>query len=247
MGILDNKVALVTGGSRGIGKAIALKLAEAGASVMILDVLPLEEINKTVDELRQKGVASAAFKADARSFEQSANVVDEIVKQYQHLDILVNNAGITRDSLLMRMSEEDWVSVLDINLKSVFNFTKAATRHMMSQRSGKVISIASVVGIMGNAGQSNYSASKAGIIGFTKSMAKELGSRNIQVNAVAPGFIETPMTAKLNDEQRKKLADTIPLKRIGKPEDVAALVRFLASSDADYITGQVVCVDGGMI
>jgi 3-oxoacyl-[acyl-carrier protein] reductase len=147
----------------------------------------------------------------------------------------------------MRMSEEDWVTVLDINLKSVFNFTKAATRHMMSQRSGKVISIASVVGIMGNAGQANYSASKAGIIGFTKSMAKELGSRNIQVNAVAPGFIETPMTAKLNDEQRKKLADTIPLKRIGKPEDVAALVKFLASPDADYITGQVVCVDGGMI
>jgi 3-oxoacyl-[acyl-carrier protein] reductase len=247
MGILDNKVALVTGGSRGIGKAIALKLAEAGASVMILDVLPREEINKTVDEIRGKGVASAAFQADARSFEQSANAVDEIVKQYQHLDILVNNAGITRDSLLMRMSEDDWVSVLDINLKSVFNFTKAATRYMMSQRSGKVISIASVVGIMGNAGQANYSASKAGIIGFTKSMAKELGSRNIQVNAVAPGFIETPMTAKLNDEQRKKLADTIPLKRIGKPEDVAALVKFLASPDADYITGQVICVDGGMI
>jgi 3-oxoacyl-[acyl-carrier protein] reductase len=247
MGILENKVALVTGGSRGIGKAIALKLAEGGAAVMILDVLPIEEINKTVDELKAKGVKSAAFQADARSFEQSANAVDEIVKQYQHLDILVNNAGITRDGLLMRMSEEDWDSVIAINLKSVYNFTKAASRHMMSQRSGKIISIASVVGIMGNAGQANYSASKAGIIGFTKSMAKELGSRNIQVNAVAPGFIETPMTAKLNEEQRKKLADTIPLKRIGKPEDVAALVKFLASSDADYITGQVVCVDGGMI
>ncbi|MFI5251511.1 MAG: 3-oxoacyl-[acyl-carrier-protein] reductase [Bacteroidota bacterium] len=247
MGNLDKKIALVTGGSRGIGKAIAVSLAEAGASVMILDVLPMEEINKTVDELRKLGVSSAAYQADARSFEQAAKTIDEIVKEYQRIDILVNNAGITRDNLLLRMSEEDWNAVLDINLKSVFNFTKAASKHMMSQRSGKIISIASVVGIMGNAGQANYSASKAGIIGFTKSIAKELGSRNIQVNAVAPGFIETPMTAKLNEEQRKKLADTIPLKRIGKPEDVAAAVRFLASPEADYISGQVLCVDGGML
>ncbi len=247
MGKLDNKVALVTGGSRGIGKAIGMALAGEGASIMILDVLPLEEINKTVDEICAMGVASAGFQGDVRSFEQVSAAIDEIVKRYQHLDILVNNAGITRDGLLMRMSEEDWDSVLDINLKSVFNCTKAASRSMMSQRSGKIVNVASVVGIMGNAGQANYAASKAGIIGFTRSIAKELASRNIQVNAIAPGFIETPMTAKLNDEQRKKLADEIPLKRMGTPQDVAALVKFLSSPDSDYITGQVICVDGGMI
>lgn len=244
---LENKIALVTGGSRGIGKAIALGLADAGASVMISYKSSTDEAQKVVEEIRKKGVASDAYQADAASFEQSKAIIDKIVEQHKRLDILVNNAGITKDTLLMRMSEEDWDSVVDTNLKSVFNFTKAASRQMMGQRSGKIINITSIVGIIGNAGQTNYAASKAGIIGVTRSVAKELGSRNIQVNAIAPGFIETDMTQKLNDEQRKALADSIPLKRTGKAAEVAAAVRFLASSDADYITGQVLCVDGGMV
>ncbi len=246
MGILENKIALVTGGSRGIGKAVALALADAGAHVMIVYQRSSAEAQAVVDEIIKKGKKSVAFQADASSFNQAKDVVDKVVEQFQRLDILVNNAGITKDGLLMRMSEEDWNAVIDTNLKSVFNFTKAATRQMISQRAGKIINMTSVVGIMGNAGQANYAASKAGIIGFTKSIAKELGSRNIQVNAVAPGYVETDMTSKLNDEQRKKLAEEIPLKRTAKPEEIASAVKFLASSDADYITGQVLCVDGGM-
>lgn len=243
---LENKVALVTGGSRGIGKSIALTLADAGATVIITYRSSSAEAQAVVDEITKKGQAANAFQSDAASFSQTKELVEKIVERHGRLDILVNNAGITKDTLLMRMSEEDWDAVINTNLKSVFNFTKAAVRQMISQRSGKIINMTSVVGLMGNAGQANYAASKAGIIGFTKSVAKELGSRNIQVNAVAPGYVDTDMTAALNDEQKKTLADHIPLKRTAKPEEIARVVAFLASSDADYITGQVICVDGGM-
>jgi 3-oxoacyl-[acyl-carrier protein] reductase len=192
------------------------------------------------------GFKATCYQSDAASAVEAARVVESIIKEFGRLDILVNNAGITKDGLLMRMSEEDWDKVIANNLKSVFNFTKAACRQMMNQRAGKIINIASVVGITGNAGQANYAASKAGIIGFTKSVAKELGSRNIQANAVAPGFVETSMTAALSDDQKKAFADLIPLKRAAKPSEIAGVVRFLASSEADYITGQVIAVDGGM-
>jgi len=178
---------------------------------------------------------------------QAKELVDAIVAEYGRIDILVNNAGITRDGLLMRMSEEDWDAVLATNLKSVFNMTKAAIKPMMGQRSGKIINITSIAGIVGNPGQTNYSSSKAGMIGFTKSLAREVASRNIQVNAVAPGFIDTEMTGALNEEQRKRLLETIPLKRMGRPGEIGSAVRFLASADADYVTGQVLCVDGGMV
>ncbi|MBI1804207.1 MAG: 3-oxoacyl-[acyl-carrier-protein] reductase [Ignavibacteriae bacterium] len=245
--MLDDKVALVTGGSRGIGRAIAVALADAGAHVMIVYRRAAEEAECVADEIKKKGRSSVAFQGDVAVYIEAKDIVDKVVVQYNRLDILVNNAGITKDGLLMRMTEEDWDGVINTNLKSVFNVTKAAIRPMMTQRSGKIINITSVSGIIGNAGQANYAASKAGMIGFTKSLAKELGSRNIQVNAVAPGFVETDMTAKLTDEQRQKLAEIIPLRRTAKPEEIAGVVRFLASSDADYITGQVICVDGGMV
>jgi len=244
--VLENKIALVTGGSRGIGKSIALTFADAGATVILTYRSSSAEAQAVVDEIKGKGHEASAFQADAANFTQAKELVDRIVEQYKRLDILVNNAGITKDTLLMRMNEEDWDVVINTNLKSVFNFTKAVVRQMLSQRSGKIINMTSVVGLMGNAGQANYAASKAGIIGFTKSIAKELGSRNIQVNAVAPGFVDTDMTAKLNDEQKKALAEQIPLKRTAKPEEIARVVMFLASPEADYITGQVICVDGGM-
>lgn len=247
MRVLDNKVALVTGGSRGIGKAIAIGLAEAGAKVAITYRQASAEAQAVVEEIKKKGSDGVAFQSNAAVHEEAKDIVEKIIAQFGRLDILVNNAGVTRDGLLMRMSEGDWDEVIATNLKSVFNFCKAACRQMMSQRSGKIINITSVAGIVGNAGQTNYAASKAGVIGLTKSLAKELGSRNIQVNAVAPGFIDTDMTGKLSEEQKKALMDSVPLKRTGKPEDVAAVVRFLASSDSDYMTGQVICVDGGMI
>jgi 3-oxoacyl-[acyl-carrier protein] reductase len=244
---LENKVALVTGGSRGIGRAITMALAEEGAKIAITYRQSSADAQTVVNEVKQKGTEGIVFQSDAAAHQEAKDIVEKVVAQYGRLDILVNNAGITRDGLLMRMSEEDWDAVIVTNLKSVFNFCKAVCRQMMSQKSGKIINITSVVGIVGNAGQTNYAASKAGIIGFTKSLAKELGSRNIQVNAVAPGYIETDMTSKLNEEQKKTLMENVPLKRMGTPSDVAAVVRFLASSGSDYITGQVVCVDGGMI
>ncbi len=244
---LSGKIALVTGGSRGIGRAIALALADAGADVMISYRSSEAEAAQVVGTIRAKGRTSEAYKSDAADFAQSKDIIEAILSASQRLDILVNNAGITRDGLLMRMAEEDWDSVIATNLKSMFNMCKAATRPMMSQRSGKIINITSIAGVIGNAGQTNYAASKAGVIGFTKSLAKELGSRNIQVNAVAPGFVETDMTAKLNEDQRKRLEEVIPLKRTAKAEEIAGVVRFFASPAADYITGQVLCVDGGMV
>ncbi len=246
MNALQNKVALVTGGSRGIGKSIVLALADAGATVVFTYKSSADASAQVVDSLKAKGQKAFAFQSDAVSGSQAKDLVERVVKDHTQLNILVNNAGLTRDGLLMRMSEEDWDNVIANNLKSVYNYSKAACRQMISQRAGKIINMTSIVGLTGNAGQTNYAASKAGIIGFTKSLAKELGSRNIQVNAVAPGFVETEMTDKLNEDQKKALMDLIPLKRTAKPEEIANVVRFLATSEADYITGQVICVDGGI-
>jgi 3-oxoacyl-[acyl-carrier protein] reductase len=245
MGILENKVALVTGGSRGIGLAIRIALANEGAHVAFTDI-KLDGTDELADSMKARGLKTMAIQSDVRDYASSQNAVDAVVREMERVDILVNNAGITRDNLLMRMSEEEWDSVIDTNLKGTFNFCKAVCRQMIRQRQGKIINITSVVGLIGNAGQVNYSASKAGIIGLTKSLAKELGSRNIQVNAVAPGFVDTEMTDKLTVEQKKALTDLIPLKRTAKPHEIAAVVRFLASSEADYVTGQVICVDGGL-
>lgn len=246
MSDLSGKVAIVTGGSRGIGKAIAIKLAEGGCSVCLTYKKNLQSAEEVVRKITELGGKAIAIQADSAKFEDAQKVVDEVLKNFGRIDILINNAGITKDTLLIRMSEDDWNEVMDTNLKGVFNFTKAVVKHMISQRSGKIINISSVVGITGNAGQANYAASKAGIIGFTKSVAKELASRNIQVNAVAPGYVETDMTAKLSEEQKKRLMELIPMKRVAKPEEIAGVVKFLASSDADYITGQVIVVDGGL-
>ncbi len=246
MADLSGKTALVTGGSRGIGRAIALALAGAGADVAITFRSAADEAAKVVHDIEAAGRRAKAFQSDAADFAGAAAVVEAVLARFSRLDILVNNAGITKDGLLMRMSEQDWDSVIATNLKSVFNFSKAAIRPMMGQRSGKIISISSIAGVIGNPGQTNYAASKAGMIGFTKSLARELGSRNIQVNAIAPGFIDTDMTAALSAEQRQKLEQDIPLKRTGTPAEIAGVACFLASSGSDYITGQVFCVDGGM-
>ncbi|TAK57124.1 MAG: 3-oxoacyl-[acyl-carrier-protein] reductase, partial [Bacteroidetes bacterium] len=246
MGTLENKSALVTGGTRGIGKAIALSLAKEGANVSIVYRSSSSEAEEVVQAIKDLGRDASAFQADVASFSQAQEIVQKVVAQFGRLDIVVNNAGITKDGLLLRMTEEDWDTVINTNLKSVFNYTKAAIKPMMSQRSGKIINITSVVGITGNAGQANYASSKAGVIGFTKSIAKEVSSRNIQVNAVAPGFVETDMTGKLNEEQQKAILDKIPLKRTAKPDEIASTVIFLVSPASDYITGQVLCVDGGL-
>jgi len=244
---LTGKVALVTGASRGIGKAIAMALAGAGADVAITYRASTAEATAVVEGIVASGRKAKAWQADAGDFSGASTLIESVTGEFSRLDILVNNAGITRDGLLMRMSEQDWDAVIASNLKSVFNYSKAATKPMMGQRSGKIINISSIAGVIGNAGQANYAASKAGMIGFTKSMARELGSRNIQVNAIAPGFIDTDMTAALNEEQRRKLELNIPLKRTGKAEEIAGVACFLASPAADYITGQVICVDGGMV
>ncbi len=246
MGKLDQKVAVVTGSARGIGKSIAMKLISEGAKVIISDI-NVESSNATAIELKNAGADVLSIAADVSKAESAEQLIQETVKTCGRIDILVNNAGITRDTLLIRMSESDWDAVIQVNLKGSFNCLKAAAKVMMKQRSGKIINIASVVGLMGNFGQANYSASKAGLIGLTKTAAKELGSRGINVNAVAPGYIETDMTKDLSDQAKESFLSVIPLKRPGTPEDVAKAVAFLASADSDYITGQVLVVDGGLL
>ncbi|MDK2901402.1 MAG: 3-oxoacyl-[acyl-carrier protein] reductase [Thermosediminibacterales bacterium] len=244
---LSGKIAVVTGGSRGIGKAIALELAENGANVVINYSKDSKGAQEVAENIRNKGIDCLTIKANVSFASEVENMVETIIERYGRIDILVNNAGITRDSLLARMKEKDWDDVIDINLKGVYNCTKSVVKIMMKQRWGRVVNISSVVGITGNPGQTNYSAAKAGIIGFTKSCARELASRGITVNAVAPGFIRTDMTDKLRNEIKKELESKIPVGRLGKPEDVAHTVLFLVSSKADYITGQVINVDGGMV
>lgn len=247
MKILEGKTALITGASRGIGKAIALKFAEQGANVAFSDLNRDENMEVLEKELGDLGVKGTGYASDASSLAQSEKLVEDVISDFGSVDILVNNAGITRDGLLMRMEEKDWDLIMAVNLKSVFNLTKAVQRSMLKQRSGSIINMSSVVGVNGNGGQSNYSASKAGIIGFTKSIAKELGSRNIRCNAIAPGFIETEMTASLQDDVRDEWIQSIPLRRGGKPEDVADVCTFLGSELSSYVTGQVISVCGGMI
>lgn len=235
-----DKIVLITGGSRGIGKAIAEAFAEAGATVIVT-------YKNSIDGAYFESKNIKHVRCDVADMKSVQEVIDGIIKEYSRIDVLVNNAGITKDGLLMRMSEEDWDVVLDTNLKGVFNMTKAVTRSMMSKRYGKIINITSVVGIMGNAGQANYVASKAGVIGFTKSVAKELASRNININAIAPGFIATEMTDKLTDEIKHSYLNSIPLKKFGSGSDIANAVKFFASDESSYITGQTLCVDGGIV
>ena len=246
MTLLKGKTALITGGSRGIGREIAIKFAQEGANIAFSDLALDENTEKLEMELAAFGVEAKGYASDASSFEDSAKMVDEVAEEFGRIDILVNNAGITRDQLLMRMTEADWDLVININLKSVFNLTKAVQKYMMKQRTGSIINMSSVVGVSGNAGQSNYSASKAGLIGFTKSIAKELGSRGVRSNAIAPGFIETKMTAKLPEDVKTAWIKTIPLRRVGHAEDVANVATFLASDLSTYVTGQVINVCGGM-
>ncbi len=246
MGMLKDKVALVTGAAQGIGKAIAETLAKEGAHVAICDV-NLEKAQETAGELEKLGVSSRAYKTNVSVTAECDALVENVVKDLGKLDILVNNAGVTRDGLLIRMSEQDWDLVISINLKGTFNCTKAAVKTMMKARYGRIINISSVIGLMGNAGQVNYAASKSGVLGITRSIAKEYANRNINVNAVAPGYIQTAMTDKLTEEQRQAMLKFVPLNRMGQPQDVANVVLFLASPLADYVTGQVIAIDGGMV
>lgn len=243
---LTGKSALVTGGGTGIGKAIALGLAAAGAKVAVANRSSIAAAQEVVDEIKAAGGEAIALQGDVSRAEDADNFVQQVLTSFGALDIVVNNAGTTRDTLLMRMSEEDWDTVLDTNLKGTFLVTRAAIKPMMKARRGKIVNITSVMGLIGNPGQANYSASKAGIIGFTRTVAKEVGSRNIQVNAVAPGFIETAMTGALKPELKESVTKQIPAGRLGHPDDVARVVTFLCSSDADYVTGQTITVDGGM-
>lgn len=245
--LLENKVAIITGGARGIGRAIASVFLQYGAKIVIVDKVFPGDFETFAGEYRSKGLTLESKNLDITSFEETSKTFEEIAKEQGRIDILINNAGITRDKLLLRMSEEDWDLVLKVNLKGTFNAIKAVIRIMAGQKYGKIVNISSVIGLMGNAGQANYSASKAGMLGLTKSTAKEFASRNINVNAVAPGFVETDMTLALTDEQRKAYLDFIPMKRGCKPEEVAEVVAFLSSDKSGYITGQVITVDGGMV
>ncbi len=243
---MEGKTAIITGASRGIGRAIALRFAEEGADVAFTDIKLDEAMMQTETDLQNLGVRATGYVSDASDFADTEQVVNRILEDFRGADILVNNAGITRDTLLMRMTEEQWDSVIRVNLKSVFNFTKAVQRAMLKQRSGSIINLSSVVGVAGNAGQANYAASKAGIIGFTKSVARELGSRGIRCNALAPGFILTEMTARMPEEARKAWEESIPMKRGGTPEEVADVALFLASDLSSYVSGQVINVCGAM-
>jgi len=247
MKLVENKVALVTGASRGIGRSIALRLAQEGANVAFTYLSSVEKGEALAQELEQFGIKAKGYRSDASDFLAADQLITDVIADFGKLDILINNAGVTRDGLLMRMSEENWDTVININLKSVFNLTKAAIKPMMRAKTGSIINITSVVGIRGNAGQANYAASKAGIIGFTKSIALELGSRNIRSNAVAPGFIETEMTDAIDGKAVEDWKQSIPMKRGGQPEEVADACVFLASDLSRYITGQVLQVDGGML
>src|SRR5690625_41049 len=245
--MLTGKSALVTGSSRGIGRAIALELAAQGAHVVVNYAGNENKAQVVVDEIKQMGVKSFKYKANVADEKSVKDMVKQVVDEFGSLDILVNNAGITRDNLLMRMKEDEFDQVIDTNLKGVYVCMKAVSRQMMRQRSGRIVNVASIVGVSGNPGQTNYVAAKAGVIGMTKSVAQELASRNILSNAVAPGFISTDMTDALTEEQRNAMLAMIPLAKLGKPEDVARVVRFLASKDANYITGQTIHIDGGMV
>lgn len=245
--MLEGKVAVVTGASRGIGKAIALAFAKEGATVIVNYNGSAAKAEAVVEEICQAGGQAEAVQCNVADFSACETFLADIVKRYKRIDILVNNAGITRDGLLMKMTEEDFDAVIQTNLKGAFNCTKFVSRQMLRQKAGRIINISSVSGIMGNAGQANYSASKAGVIGFTKSLAKEVASRNILVNAIAPGFIDTDMTKVLSDNVKEGINAQIPLKRMGTPKEVAKVVKFLASEDSSYVTGQVINIDGGMV
>jgi len=247
MKLLEGKLVLITGAARGIGRAIAIGCADAGANIAFTDIAKDDNFISLENELNQKGVKAKGYVSNAADINVTSQTVEEILKDFEKIDVLVNNAGITRDALLMRMSEEQWDLVINVNLKSVFNLTKAVQKTMLKQRNGSIVNISSVVGVSGNAGQANYSASKAGIIGFTKSIAKELGPRNIRCNAIAPGFIETEMTKAIPEEARLEWAEKIPMKRAGQPKDVADLVVFLGSDMSSYISGQVINVCGAML
>ena len=244
--MLENKVALVTGAGRGIGRAIAIALAKEGAEVIVNYNGSEERAKEVKQTIEENGGKASVYKCNVSDFEACETMIKDVVKEYGHLDILVNNAGITRDGLIMKMKEEDFDAVLNVNLKGTFNTIRHSARQMLKQRSGKIINISSVSGILGNAGQANYAASKAGVIGLTKTMARELGSRGITVNAIAPGFVDTEMTEVLSEELNESACKQIILGRFGKPEDIANAAVFLASDKADYITGQVISVDGGM-
>lgn len=247
MADLEGKVAVVTGSARGIGRAICLKLARLGADVVVNDVSNEEMALGLVKEIEKMGRKAMFIKADIADVAEARKLMDETVEKFRKIDVLVNNAGITRDNLILRMREEEWDAVLNVNLKGTFNCVQAATKYMIKQRRGVIVNIASIVGMTGNAGQANYSASKAGVIGLTKTIARELASRGIRANAVAPGFIETDMTRRLSEDIRERLIKQIPLTRLGGPEDVANLVAFLASEESSYITGEIIKVDGGMV